>query len=95
METINIEQAVLEKLRSLPPERKQEVLEFVESLQRQTIANPAEPKLSLQYIATLPLEERHQLIAPFIAATVEDFQTDTELTEFAVLDDEDWDLEHG
>ena len=88
METINLEQAVLEKLRSLPLERKQEVLNFVESLQQQTMTNPAEPTLLLQQIATLPLEERHQLIAPFIAATAEDFQTDSALTEFAVLDDE-------
>ncbi len=29
---MTVEQAVLEKLRELPPERQQEVLDFVESL---------------------------------------------------------------
>ncbi|CBN57471.1 MULTISPECIES: hypothetical protein [Kamptonema] len=46
--------------------------------------------LSLQEIARLPVTERHQLLAPFIAATAEYFLTDPELTEFSVLDGEDW-----
>ncbi|WP_449417321.1 hypothetical protein [Phormidium nigroviride] len=46
--------------------------------------------LSLQEIARLPVTERHQILAPFIAATAEDFLTDPELTEFSVLDGEDW-----
>ena len=46
--------------------------------------------LSLQEIAKLPVTERHQILAPFIAATAEDFLTDPELTEFSVLDGEDW-----
>jgi hypothetical protein len=32
---LSIEQAVLEKLRALPPERQREVLDFVESLEKQ------------------------------------------------------------
>jgi len=34
---MNLEQAVLYKLRALPPERQQEVLDFVEFLQQKTI----------------------------------------------------------
>ena len=41
----------------------------------------AETKLSLQEIAALPIEERHKLLVPFIAATAEDFFNDPELTE--------------
>ncbi len=38
-QTISIEQAVLEKLRTLPPEKQREVLDFVEFLgQKQTTA---------------------------------------------------------
>ncbi len=51
-------------------------------------------KLSLQEIARLPVKERHQILAPFIAATAEDFLTDPELTEFSVLDGEDWETEY-
>ena len=40
-----------------------------------------ETKLSLQEIAALPIEERHKLLVPFIAATAEDFFNDPELTE--------------
>ncbi len=40
---MTVEQAVLEKLRGLPPERQQEVLDFVESLQPKI-----EPKRSRQ-----------------------------------------------
>ncbi len=39
-------------------------------------------KLSLQEIAALPIEERHKLLVPLIAATAEDFFNDPELTEF-------------
>jgi hypothetical protein len=39
--TIAIEEAVIEKLRTLPPERKQQVLDFVEFLeQRSTVKRP-------------------------------------------------------
>jgi len=34
---MNLEQAVLYKLRALPPERQQEVLDFAEFLQQKTI----------------------------------------------------------
>ena len=35
---MNLEQAVLDKLRALPPERQQEVLDFAEFLQQKTMA---------------------------------------------------------
>ncbi|MEG4036211.1 DUF2281 domain-containing protein [Microcoleus sp. S36b_A4] len=34
---MNLEQAVLDKLRALPPERQQEVLDFAEFLQQKTL----------------------------------------------------------
>ncbi|TVP66445.1 MAG: hypothetical protein EA343_01365 [Nodularia sp. (in: Bacteria)] len=51
-------------------------------------------RISLQEIAQLPVAERHKILVPFIAATAEDFLNDPELTEFAVLDGEDWEMEN-
>ena len=95
-EIINFEQTVLENLRLLPTGKQQEVLEFVQLLVQKNIQitqlssdSPiTQPviTLSLQEIAKLPLTERHQILAPFIAATAEDFLTDPELTEFSVLE---------
>ncbi len=109
-ETINIEQAVLTNLRTLPNEKQQEVLDFIEFLVQKakqkvqlssedttsTISSITPPKkqLSLQEIAKLPVAERHQILAPFIAPTAEDFLNDPELTEFSVLDGEDWETEN-
>ncbi len=101
-DTINIEQAILENLRSLSHHKQQEVLDFVEFLVKKTanqnqLVNEAVPKpqkrLSLQEIARLPIAERHKILEPFIAATAADFLTDPELTEFSVLDGEDWEIE--
>jgi hypothetical protein len=47
--------------------------------------------LSLRELVKLPLTERHRLLSPFVAEMAEDFANDPELTEFAVLDGEDWD----
>ena len=109
-ETINIEQAVLDNLRILPNEKQQEVLDFVKSLvqknkqklqsSRESSNSSISPtmqqtkQLSLQEIARLPIAERHQIIAPFIAAAAEDFLNEPELTEFSVLDGEDWETEN-
>ena len=91
-DTVQIEQAILKKLRSLPANRQQEVLDFVEFLlQKLTVAAQSHP--SLQQIAALPLEERHQYLKPYVAAMADDFQHDPALTEFSVLDAEDWDIE--
>ena len=51
-------------------------------------------QLSLKEIASLSLVERHKILEPFIAATAEDFLSDPELTEFSVLDGEDWETEN-
>ena len=48
--------------------------------------------LSLQQIANMPLAERHIYLKQFICNTTQDFQDDSELTEFGVLDTVDWDL---
>ena len=47
--------------------------------------------LSLRELIKMPLTERHRLLSPFVAEMAEDFASDPELTEFAVLDGEDWD----
>ena len=46
MTVIAIEEAMLEKLRALPPEQQQEALAFVEFLHQQNL--PKEPRLSLE-----------------------------------------------
>ncbi|MBD2560857.1 MULTISPECIES: hypothetical protein [Nostoc] len=51
-------------------------------------------QLSLKEIARLSLAERHKILKPFIAAIAEDFLNDSELTEFSVLDGEDWETEN-
>ena len=105
-ETINFEQAVLENLRQLPTEKQEEVLDFAQFLvQKAEPKNqlPSESsesnslsttqpalKLSLREIARLPIAERHKILAPYMAATAEDFLTDPELTEFSVLDGADF-----
>lgn len=100
METmISMERSLLEKWRLLPREKQQEVLSFVESIEQNlrlskdsTIESQTRP--SMQEIARLPVAERHKILAPYIAATAEDFLNDPELTEFSVLDGEDWELEN-
>ncbi|WP_082127372.1 UPF0175 family protein [Calothrix sp. 336/3] len=47
-------------------------------------------QLSLRQIAALPVEERHRLLVPFIAATAEDF-LDPEFAEFPMLEVENCD----
>ncbi|MGB3267438.1 MAG: DUF2281 domain-containing protein [Microcoleus sp.] len=86
----NIEQLILEKLRYLPPEKQQEVLDFTEFLWQKSSEKITISKLSLRQIAALPLEERHQILARSIPATADDFITDPELTEFSILDTEEW-----
>ena len=87
---VNIEQIIIEKLRNLPPEKQQEVLDFTEFLWQKLTAKITTSKLSLRQIAALPLDERHQLLARSIPATADDFLTHPELTEFSILDTEDW-----
>ncbi|MFQ4143219.1 DUF2281 domain-containing protein [Chlorogloeopsis sp. ULAP02] len=108
---MNIEQAVLDNLRVLPNDKQQEVLDFIEFLVQKIrkpkqVSNESsdssissitqqKKKLSLQEIARLPVEERHKVLVPYIDATAQDFLNDPELTEFTVLDGEDWETEDG
>ena len=105
-ETINFEQAVLENLRQLPTEKQQELLDFAQFLvqkaepKNQLPSDSSESnslsttqpalKLSLREIARLPIAERHKILAPYMAAKAEDFLTYPELTDFSVLDGEDY-----
>ena len=109
-EKINFEQAVLENLRQLPREKQQELLDFAQFLVQKSAQKKQLPsesfesnsssttvptlKLSLREIASLPIAERHKILAPYMAATAEDFLTYPELTEFSVLDGEDWETEY-
>ncbi|QLE51371.1 hypothetical protein FD724_27035 [Nostoc sp. C057] len=108
-ETINLEKVVLDNLRILSNEKQQQVLYFVEFLVQKTanckqldnensdfsITSTSQPKrLFLREIARRPVAERHKILEPFIAATAEDFLNDPELTEFSVLDREDWETEN-
>ncbi|NJM60403.1 MAG: DUF2281 domain-containing protein [Oscillatoriales cyanobacterium RU_3_3] len=108
-QTIDLEQILLENLRMLPTEKQQSVLDFVQFLVQKTQQEPqrsqessehsislTEPpplKLSFTEIVKLPIAERHKILAPYIAVTARDFLTDPELTEFSVLDGEDWETE--
>lgn len=92
--TANIEQNILKNLRQLPPEKQQAVLDFTESLRQNLAPKITISKPSLQQIVAMPLAERHQYLAQFIPEAAEDFLTDPELTEFSVLDTEDWELEY-
>ena len=84
-----LEQTLLETVRSLPLPQQEAVLNFARSLSSNR--SPLKPlPLSLQQIAKLPICDRDRLLAPYIVAMAEDFQTDPELTEFSVLDTEDW-----
>ncbi|MEH2163031.1 MAG: hypothetical protein V7K38_18890 [Nostoc sp.] len=57
--------------------------------------NPQEQKqLPLQEITNLSLAERHKILEPFIADPAADFLNDPEVTEFSVLDGEDWETKN-
>ena len=94
----------------MPREKQQELLDFAQFLvqkadqKKQLSSESSESnsssttaptlKLSLREIASLPIAERHKILAPYMAATAEDFLTNPELTEFSVLDGEDWETEY-
>jgi hypothetical protein len=50
-----------------------------------------EPAPSLRELAKLSVAERNQILAAYVPMMAEDFATMPELTEFSLLDDEDWD----
>ena len=76
-------------LRSLPTHQQEAVLSFARSLQ------PSVPPLthSLKELAKLPIAARNAILAPYIPFMAEDFCTGSALTEFAMLDLEDWEDE--
>lgn len=92
----NIEQEVLDNLKLLPPDKQQEVLDFIQFIQHKLKLSQVDSKnqLSLKEIARLPIAERHKLLTASIAKTAEDFLNDSELTEFSILDGEDWETEN-
>lgn len=69
----------------------QEVSEICDRRKIPVIQSPiiSQP-LSLSTIAKLPVKERNQILAAYVPKMAEDFQNDPELTEFSVLDSEDW-----
>lgn len=105
-QTLDIEKILLENLRMLSTDKQQEVLDFVQFLVHKlqqtqdlskesyeyssSLTQPPPLKLSFTEIAKLPIAERHKILAPYMAVTAQDFLTDPELTEFSVLDGEDW-----
>lgn len=92
--TASIEQIILQNLRSLPINKLQEVLEFTEKLRQNFATEFPTSKCSLREIAAMPVTERHQYVSPFIEKTADDFLNEPELTEFSVLDAEDWESEN-
>jgi predicted Holliday junction resolvase-like endonuclease len=50
--------------------------------------------LSLQEIARLPIQKRHELLEKHIAEIAEDFANDPALTEFSELDMDDWNADY-
>jgi len=89
-EATSLEETLLAAVRSLPQAQQEVVLDFARSLQPTSSETLAPLNLSLQQLARLPLTERHKLLSAYIPATAQDFLTDSELTEFSVLDSEDW-----
>jgi hypothetical protein len=92
--TIDYEQIVLNNLKQLSPTQQQEVVNFTEFLRQKFTPVSTASVLTLQQLANLPLKEWHQHLRATIAATAHDFLTDPELTEFSVLDSEDWETSH-
>lgn len=86
-ETADFEQ-MLETWRSLSQAQQEAVLNFARSLQATTTKQPL--NISLQQIAKLSVAQRHKILAAYIPDTAQDFLTDSELTEFSIIDTQDW-----
>jgi predicted AAA+ superfamily ATPase len=86
----NLEQQIIRSLRSLPVQKQEAVLEFALSLHASNHNAPLVTQ-SLYDISKLSLTERKKVIEPYLSAMAEDFATDPVMTEFSVLDSEDWD----
>ena len=55
---MNIEQTLLEKLKTLPPEKQQEVLDFVEFLQSKTYQRESNSQESKPVMSALTLAQK-------------------------------------
>jgi hypothetical protein len=80
-----MQQAIVDSIQVLSLAQQQAVLSFVKSLPKGTGTAP-----SLRELAKLPVAERNQILAAYAPMMAEDFATMPELTEFSMLDDEDW-----
>jgi hypothetical protein len=70
-----------------------EAIDEILSVSAEPISNNVpfiSPISPLQEIAKLSIAERHKILSPFVKETAEDFTNDPELTEFSILDAEDW-----
>jgi hypothetical protein len=83
---LDLEQTLLQTVRSLPNDKQEAVLLFACSLQ----SSPLPLSYSLLELAKLPIAERNAFLAPYIPLMAEDFRADPALTEFEMLDLEDW-----
>lgn len=83
---LDLEQTLLRTVRSLPHDKQEAVLLFARSLQ----SPPLPLSYSLLELAKLPIAERNAILAPYIPLMAEDFRADPALTEFEMLDLEDW-----
>ena len=90
LQLASLEQTLITKLRQLPSDCQQQIIDLVDFLWEQQTNPLPETLPSLPEIATLPLSQRYALLMPYMAATAEDFAQDPDLTEFADLDTEDW-----
>jgi hypothetical protein len=85
LESSTTQQAIVETVQILSLAQQQQVLSFAQSLSNIMPITP-----SLRQLATLPVAEQHRILANYVPMMVEDFRNDPELTEFSVLDGEDW-----
>jgi hypothetical protein len=85
IEKSDIQQAIAETIHVLSLSQQQAVLAFARLL-----SNATPTQLSLRELAKLSVVERNQILAAYVPMMIEDFEHDPELTEFSVLDGEDW-----
>ncbi|MGH2515335.1 MAG: hypothetical protein ACRDHP_06740 [Ktedonobacterales bacterium] len=79
---------------NLPPGQRVsvtiEVPDAASSALADEVASHTAPHPTALDLMTLPLEERHRILAQTVADAAEAFRTDPELMEFSALDGEDW-----
>ena len=59
--SVNLENTIQEKLRSLPPEKQQQVLDFVERLQERSTSRRTLGQVIDEHFQTVPPEEMDEL----------------------------------